>query len=69
MCALTDFTPIPKHQLNPDEPPHAVAAFVESTGEDDEYLALTARDEEDFIAISPAEARALRDGITRWLGE
>ncbi len=34
---MPKFQTIPAQQLNPDEPRHAIAAWVESTGDDDEY--------------------------------
>lgn len=64
------FVAIPKHQLYPDEPPHAVAVWVESTGDWDEFLGLSTRDGEEvesFIALSPEEARQLVAVINRWL--
>lgn len=67
---MTDFTPIGRHQLNPDEPRHAVAAFVESTGEWDEFLLLTGDEDGEGaagIALSPPEAEALVEVIKRWL--
>lgn len=64
---MSEFTPIEKHQLNPDEPPHAVAVFVESTGEWDEFLFLTGDEDAGGIALSPPEAEALVEVIKRWL--
>ena len=61
-----DYPAVANHQLNPDEPPYAVAVFAETTGDWNEFLFLTT-DEGEGIAISPDEARALRRVIDRWL--
>lgn len=62
------FKPIEKHQLNPDEPPFAVAVFAQTSGEEDEFLLLTTDDgREPRIALSPDEAIALRSVINEWI--
>jgi len=66
---MSQFTKIEKKQINPDEPPHAEAAFVETTGEWDEFLFLTQGDEseERYIVLSPQEFRELVKVGIHWL--
>jgi len=66
---METFAPIERHQLFEDEPEHAVKAFVETTGDYDEYLYLTNDDSDDWIVLSPMEARRLQQVIDRWLEE